>query len=224
MSIPPFQKLEDTAADMWKQCAAILFRILCDLARWSHLDLSVWNTILDGTLSMPKSEAQMTYTLLRVFQYLPTTGFAEMHTDLGLLTVCIGNRSGLEVLDRSKSAKDQPVWVCPAHEAQTATILVGETLRALSNGVFKAGMHRVMGNSEGRNSIVLALRHSSRHDVDFSLFGGEGRASAIDWWRLVKMGKVNINSIKEGRDAQRAQNEARRSSEQSGHEIILGQG
>ncbi|KAJ9609607.1 hypothetical protein H2200_005935 [Cladophialophora chaetospira] len=217
-----FQKLEDTAAKAWEQSGTLLYRILCDLARWSDLDPSVWDAILDGTLSMPDSESQMTYTLLRLFKYLPTTGLAEKHTDLGLLTMCIGSRSGLEVVDQIESINKDPVWVCPSRDARTATILIGNTLRALSDDIFKSGVHRVVGNSEGRDSVVFTLRHSSRHDVDFNLFGGEGRVSASELWKFLKVGKVNINMVKEMREAQRAQ--LRQSIEKSNGEVSIGHG
>ena len=223
-SIPLLQQLEDTADKAWQQCGSLLFRILCDLARWSHLDPSVWDDILDGTLTMPDSETQMTHTLLRLFRYFPTTGFAEMHTDLGLLTVCVGNRGGLEVLDRMQSTDDKPVWVSPAYEARTATILIGQTLKALSDGTFNAGIHRVVGHPEGRNSVVFALRHSSRHNVDFGLFGGNGRVPAAELWKFLKVGKVNINTVKQRRDAQRAEFMACKSSEANCPEIGIGQG
>ncbi|ETI22814.1 hypothetical protein G647_06890 [Cladophialophora carrionii CBS 160.54] len=197
--------LEDAAARAWQDCALLLFRILCDLARWSHLDpSSVWDDILDGTLTMPPAEDQMTYTLLRLFRYVPTTGVAETHTDLGLLTLCVGDRDGLEVLDRRRSTDDRPVWINAAGEARTATILVGQTLRALSNETFNAGGHRVVGNAAGRHSVVFALRHSSRHDVDFGLFGGQGRVRPSELYRCIDVGKVNINTVKKRRDAQRA--------------------
>ncbi|KIW91586.1 uncharacterized protein Z519_07553 [Cladophialophora bantiana CBS 173.52] len=208
--LPLVQNLEDYAAKAWQEGALLLWRILCDITRWSGLDLSIWNDILDGTQTMPDSEKQLPYTLLRVFRYSPATGFAEKHTDLGLLTICIGDRGGLEVLDRLKSTDDRPVWIDSRTGPHTATILVGQTLKALSNGMLSPGIHRVVENPSGRNSVVFALRHSPKHAVDFSLFGGHGLVSAKDLWKFIQVGKVNINSIKERRDAQRARHEAER--------------
>ncbi|EXJ58206.1 hypothetical protein A1O7_05631 [Cladophialophora yegresii CBS 114405] len=219
---PLHHSLGDTAARAWQERALLLFRILCDLTRWCHFDTlpppsslwsSVWNDILDGTLKMPASEDQMTYTLLRLFRYVPATGVAETHIDLGLLTLCVGDREGLEVLDRQHSTNERPVWINlnaagaveAAGEARVATILVGQTLRALSQRTFNAGIHRVVGNAEGRHSVVFALRHSSRHDVDLGLFGGKGRVRASELYRFIEVGKVNINTVKKRRDAQRAE-------------------
>ena len=200
------QSLENVTAKMWHRCGLLLLRILCDLAHWSKLPPTVWTDILDGTLTMPDTEEQKTYTLLRLFSYLPTTGFAESHSDLGLLTICIGDRGGLEVLDLAQSSLDKPVWINPADNANTITILAGQTLKALSGGAFKPGVHRVVGTPQGRCSIVFALRHSTRHDVDFGLFGREGIVEPSDLWKSIKIGKVNVNMIKEKREAQRAQN------------------
>ncbi|KIW32575.1 uncharacterized protein PV07_04105 [Cladophialophora immunda] len=208
--LPLVQALEDNAAREWQEGALLLWRILCDITRWSDLDISIWNDILDGTLAMPESEEQMTYTLLRLFRYQPASGFAERHTDLGLLTICIGDRGGLEVLDRLKSTDENPVWIDSGARPRMATILVGQTLKALSNGMLNPGIHRVVETPSGRNSVVFALRHSSKHAVDFGLFGGQGLVSASDLWKFVQVGKVNINSIKERRDAQRAKFKAER--------------
>ena len=218
------QDLENCVATAWQECACLLLRILYDITRWSDLDLSVWNDILDGTLTLPENEEQMTHTLLRLFKYLPTTGSAEKHVDLGLLTICIGDRGGLQVSDRLNSTDKKPTWLDSAKGSSTATILVGVTLKALSHGTFNTGIHRVVGNPDGRNSVVFALRHSSRHDIDFSRFGGEGRVSASELWRCLRGCKVNINSIQEEREVQRAVFAARKSSAREPIEPILGQG
>ncbi|KIY00813.1 uncharacterized protein Z520_03479 [Fonsecaea multimorphosa CBS 102226] len=222
--LPLLRTLEDNAARAWQEGALLLWRILCDITRWSDLDLSIWNDILDGCRTMPESEEEMGYTLLRLFRYLPATGFAERHTDLGLLTICIGDSGGLEVLDRFKSTNEKPLWIDSGAKPQTATILVGQTLKALSNGMLSPGVHRVVENPNGRNSAVFALRHSSKHDVNFSLFGGQGLVSASDLWKSIQVGKVNINSIKERRDAQRVKFAAERLAAQDhqGRDIARG--
>ncbi|OAP60224.1 hypothetical protein AYL99_05226 [Fonsecaea erecta] len=222
--LPIVQALEDKAARAWQEGALLLWRILCDITRWSDLDLSIWNDLLDGTLTMPASEEEMTFTLLRVFRYLPATGFAEKHTDLGLLTICIGDSGGLEVLDRLKSTDENLVWVDSGAKPRTATILVGQTLKALSNGVLSPGIHRVVQNPNGRNSVVFALRHSSKHPVDFGLFGGQGLVSASDLWKSIQVGKVNINSVKERREAQRAQFAAERLAAQDHQGLDMARG
>lgn len=197
--------LEDNAARAWRESGLLLFRILGDIARQSDLDLSIWDDILDGTLTMPETQHKMTYTLMRLFRYLPATGFAEEHTDLGLLTLCIGDQPGLQVLDLVGSSLEMPpLWVDAASGTRCATVLVGQTLRALSGGMVNAGVHRVVGSADGRMSVVFALRHSPRHTVDLGLFGGEGKVDPRELWKEFEVGKVNINTVKETRDAQRA--------------------
>lgn len=209
LSLAP--RLEGNAAKAWRDAALVLFRILCDIARASDLDISVWTDILDGTLTMPDSEDQMTYTLMRLFHYFPLTGCADEHTDLGLLTLCIGDSEGLQVLDQLHLVDGNRIWIDPACGTRTATILVGQTLRALANRTLNAGVHRVVGNPNGRKSVVFALRHSSKHNVDFGLFGGQGQADPRDVWKMINVGKVNINTAKQRRDVQRARYNATRS-------------
>lgn len=194
--------LEQSTAAVWKESARILYRILCDVARASELEVAVWDDMLDGTLSMPHSDKQMTNTLLRVFHYQPSLGHAEAHTDLGLLTLCIGDSHGLQVLDRDQSLEGEPVWIDAPATTGTATVLVSETLRMLSNGTMNTGIHRVVGNPDGRNSAVFALRHSSRHRVDLGLFGGDGKIHPNELYKVMEVGKVNINVVKPEMDRQ----------------------
>ncbi|KAL2434882.1 hypothetical protein ABEF95_010031 [Exophiala dermatitidis] len=206
-AIPPsplVESLEASTAVAWHDAGLLLFRILCDIVRASDLDTSVLHDILDGTLDLPESEDRMTYTLMRLFRYFPSTGKAEEHTDLGLLTLCVGDGAGLQVLDRFNSSPGQFTWVDAPVGTQWGAILVGQTLKALSAQSMNAGAHRVVGNPQGRHSVVYALRHSMMHDVDFSLFGGEGKMTPKELWRTIQTGKVNINAKKEFREMQRA--------------------
>lgn len=195
--------LESSTARIWREAGIILHRILCDIARASDLDINVWDAILDGTLEMPVSEEAMSYSLMRIFRYRPTTGTADEHTDLGLLTMCIGDRHGLQVCDRTNSSESELQWINASEGANHAIILVGQTLKMLSNGSLNAGIHRVSGNPLGRNSIVYALRHSSRNSIDLTLFGGAECIQPEDLYKVMGVGKVNINAIKDTRDRQR---------------------
>ncbi|KIW20289.1 hypothetical protein PV08_00864 [Exophiala spinifera] len=216
--------LEAKVAQAWREAALYLFRILCDISRASDLDLSVWNDILDGTLTMPNSEQDMTHTLMRLFRYFPTTGFAGQHSDLGLLTLCVGNGEGLQALDRFQSTTDIPAWVNAPVGSGKGMVLIGETLKALSSNTVNTGAHRVVGNPHGRSSVVFALRHSTRHDIDFGLFGGEGVMSPKELWKSVQVGKININSTKEIREKQRAKLYADRSKSEVSDTLTTGQG
>lgn len=198
------ETLEARTARAWRAAALFLFRILCDIGRASGLGHDLWRDILDGTLTMPDNEDQVTYTLMRLFRYFPTTGFAGEHADLGLLTLCVGDGQGLQVVDRAKSTTDHPMWIDAPAGITRGTVLIGQTLRALSSGTLHAGAHRVVGNPNGRSSVVFALRHSARHDIDFGLFGAQGKLTPLGLWKAVQAGKVNVNSVKEKRDLQRA--------------------
>ncbi|RMZ86564.1 hypothetical protein DV736_g6205, partial [Chaetothyriales sp. CBS 134916] len=185
--------LEDLGAEVWRQSGILLHRILCDIARESGLASSIWDQILDGTLSLPANESAMTGTLLRMFKYYPGQGVAERHTDLGLLTLCVGTQPGLQCL--KCDGEQQPYWV----DATGPVVLVGQTLRALGNGQIRPGVHQVVPNPEGRLSIVYTLRHSSRHQIDLERFGGEGSVDPTKLWESLKLGFVNINARKDVR-------------------------
>ncbi|RMZ81722.1 hypothetical protein DV738_g1924, partial [Chaetothyriales sp. CBS 135597] len=180
-----------------RQSGILLHRILCDIARASGLASSVWDQILDGTLSLPANESDMTHTLLRMFKYYPGQGVAERHTDLGLLTLCVGTRPGLQCLKCDNGQEDQEpssYWV----DATGPVVLVGQTLRTLASGLIRPGIHQVVPTPEGRLSVVYTLRHSTRHhQIDLERFGLEGSLDPNDLWKSLKLGFVNINARKD---------------------------
>ena len=173
----------------------LLHRILCDLARANDLSCSVWDQILDGTLTLPDHQKDMTATLLRMFKYLPNQGFADQHTDLGLLTLCAGTQPGLQCLKRDE---EEPYWV-----NADPVVLVGQTMRILSDGLIRPGIHKVVPSPKGRFSIVYALRHTFKHQIDLERFGGEGTVDPKKMLEVLKTGVVNINAKKDQRDKQR---------------------
>lgn len=189
--VHPKTPLEATASQFWQHVSALLHRILCDLARANGLPWDIWDDMLDGTLSLPATEGDASGTLLRLFKYEPSGGFAGEHTDMGLLTLCVGTAPGLECLDLEASvAADDKVWV----DVAGPVVLVGQTIRSLSNARINAGIHRVRATEEGRYSAVFALRHGWRKDIDMEKFGGEGRVKPRQLYEKMKIGVLNINA------------------------------
>jgi isopenicillin N synthase-like dioxygenase len=127
-------------------------------------------------------------TLLRMFRYERASDpriVSEKHRDIGIVSLVIGSSPGLEVWDDTIAQKDpltkivrKGSWVPievdsdETKQAQagglTFTFLVGETLTALSNDLYKPGIHRVSvppvdpssspNDAKYRYSIVFALR------------------------------------------------------------------
>lgn len=196
-------EMEELAARVWSDVAALFHRILSDLAREMDMSHRIWDSLLDGCLQIPPESKLMTPSLLRLFQYYPGSGFAAKHTDLGLLTLCVGDGRGLQVVDQASEKKH---WV----DADGPVILVGNVLQVLSGNRIRAGVHRVVENPDGRSSIVFALRPSLRHPIDLAHFGLEGAISADELWSMIKSSKLNINATKEVRDRQRELLKARK--------------
>lgn len=194
--------LESASANVWRDAMVLMQRILGDIAVGLDLDSNVWERILDGTAGLPGSENEMrSGTLLRLFRYEAHEGFAGVHTDLGLLTLCVGTQRGLQVLDRQLLERGGGErWVDV--EAGQMVILVGQTVRALTGDQIRAGVHRVVATERVRNSVVFALRHSWRRDIDLADFGGEGVVEARKLWEALKIGVVNVNAPKELREKQ----------------------
>jgi len=196
----PCTELEQKVSRFWQDAALLLYRVLCDLARALHLPILVWNSLVGSSLSLAKfaDSSSNTTTLLRIFRYCPTSGFAAEHVDIGLLTLCIGEGKGLQVLARSSHAP--PRWV----DAKGPTILAGDTLRVLLSGRGpRSGTHRVVGNPNGRKSLVFALRPALNTAVDLESLGGTGTVESRDLWERIRSSKYNINATKDIRDEQK---------------------
>lgn len=204
--------LELHAAKVWQGTATVLQRIMVDLARALDGPANIWASLLDGCLTLPEKQEDITPSLLRLFRYFPGSGFAARHVDLGFLTLCVGDGRGLQVLDRR-----QNVWI----DAPGPTILVGETLRVLTCGMVQAGEHRVVENPKGRSSIVFALRPSLRHDIDLGNFCGDGIVPSRLFWDRIYNSKFNINATKDIRERQRKNLEANRPKDASVKQGII---
>ena len=193
-------RLEQLAGRVWQESSALLHRVLVDLARGMGLAYGGWDPILDGCLSMPTNMEDATPTQMRTFQYSPNSGIAEMHSDLGLLTLCVGFGKGLQVLVREKDVPNSARWV----DVEGPTLFIGQVLRTLSGKRLRAGLHRVVANPAGRQSIVFALRPSLRHDhTDLTLCGGEGTRSMSQLWAEIRGSKFSVNAERKLREEQK---------------------
>ena len=190
----PGTHLDQLSKKVWQQTAALLHRILGDLSNALNIDQDAWAPIVNECLSMPIDLHESLPTLLRIFRYFPESGEAARHTDLGLLTLCVGSDRGLQVLDTSRKQ-----WV----DAEGPTILIGQTLRALAQNRLRAGVHRVVGNAKGRSSIVFAFRASTRHEIDLAVFGGEGTVYMSEMWKRIRASNWNVNAPQDVRERQK---------------------
>jgi isopenicillin N synthase-like dioxygenase len=197
----PDTPLEKLASSVWRDTTALLHRVLGDLSWAMDCPLEAFDPVLDGVSPIPEDLASSTPTLLRMFRYCPDSGIAEPHTDLGLLTLCVGDGQGLQVLVRDEEGGLEGArWF----DVEGPTLLVGNILRILSGDRVRGGLHRVVGNPDGRSSIVFALRPSLKHEIDMGGFpGGEGTVHMRDMWEKIRKGAYNINAQKEVRERQR---------------------
>ena len=221
--------IEKTIAEVWRDAAHLLHRILADVSNFLGIAPKAWDGVVLDSLHLPPRSELATPTLLRVFRYEPAAGGADPHRDLGLLTLCVCRGRGLEVLEfepaastggnlssaspggskdvaeggSSHAAADQnqlvPVW----RDAGEFTVLTGDTLRILSGNRIQAAPHRVVPTDEGRNSIVFALRATTRNPIDLAALGGQGTLDSLDFWKKIKSRRFNVNAQKEVRERQR---------------------
>ncbi|KPI43721.1 uncharacterized protein AB675_6496 [Cyphellophora attinorum] len=247
--------VEEAAADYWAQTTNLMINVLADaLSPYLEIPSTIWDDVIspprkrlalpENVTTMPASEADIhSGTLLRLFRYFPRnddqhglnmrgegdmSGGAGMHTDLGLLTLCIGQR-GLECFDLSRQqyidVLDAPAVTVrpiadPSNSCTTynerdeapqdqdlgAVLLLGQTIRGLTHQQLPAGVHRVRPlPATGRESIVFALRHAFG-DIDLRPWGlGDGKVSAKDLYRWLGVGKVSVNAAAGVRERQLAE-------------------
>lgn len=185
----PSLPLEYLVGVAWNEAARLLHRILCDLAVFNGFDPRMWDQFLEDTSTLPQKHSSGkadNTTFMRIFQYHPEKGVAEAHADLGLLTLCIGTDSGLEVLDHTSEGNH---WEAP--EKGQAVVLVGRMASQLLHKHARPGQHRVVANPKGRRSAVFALRPCLR---------AEG---AREYWTMISQAHHNVNATKELREQQR---------------------
>ncbi|KAH8725764.1 hypothetical protein GQ44DRAFT_706490 [Phaeosphaeriaceae sp. PMI808] len=185
--------------------------------------------------TMPSTETSKTATMLRLFRYETHEPkiVAEPHSDLGLLSVVVGDVPGLEVWDGHG-------WFAIEREVRGAgmmgaSLLVGRHLERLTNGRWVAGGHRVVSygdntsamqgaeksvtsGQEYRFSIVFVLRaHESVRVRSGALetgvtgrWEGEVECSAGEMFAEIKGKCFNVNLGAEEREKQRRDIERRK--------------
>ena len=209
---PDFE-LETHASQVWAEAGKLLHRVLCDIGRAAGVRDDAWNHLVAQSLSLPEDRSRIgpgdVTSQLRLFCYYPDSGTAEQHVDVGLLTLCVGDGAGLQMLDRPQ---------LPAHwvDAQGPIILVGEMLRKLLPGRVNAGPHRVIGNANGRASTVFALRPFLGQSTDLATFGGEGVVDTKAMFNGVRDSKFDVNAKRDERERQREALVARHRGDQVG--------
>lgn len=197
--VNPDSRLTAEVGQVWREAGHLLYRILCELTQARGLPASVWSSLAEDAHVLPAADSDLSIhrTLVRVFRYYTTIGEAAPHVDIGLLTLCVGDGAGLQVLHRTG---DKEEWL----DCQGPTILIADTLRILLNGTVTTGYHRVIGNPNGRSSIVMALRPCLKSPIDMSSFGGYGLIDSKDFFREIQASKFNVNANKDIRDKQQA--------------------
>ena len=197
--------LEDGAARVWNAAGRVFERVLKDLATGLQLKPDIWDDLVDETARIPeKWEEVNSATLLRLFRYVAGKGVSEVHTDLGLLTICFGDQKGLQLLDRRRVEQGgEERWTDV--EPGDIVLLVGQTVRGLTGGVVRAGVHRVVASGNVRHSVVFAMRHSWKNQIDLGRFGGEGSIQPKLLFEALGIGVLNINAQNERRAKQRVQ-------------------
>ncbi|KAI9054164.1 hypothetical protein LZ554_001335 [Drepanopeziza brunnea f. sp. 'monogermtubi'] len=218
-------ELKDAAETYWNEASVLLNETLGRVAESLNLPAEALTVFSNPCTTLAEEE---TATMLRLFRYEGFEGnrsevVAESHADLGLLSLVIGDKPGLEVRDTRANC-----WfpIEQSYETPKGSLLVGRQLERLSNGRYQAGGHRVCSYpnpalSSGRSttprdnyrySVVLVLRAHLPVpiDTDSLTTGITGPFSrplknitADDLFREIHAAHFNINTGIEEREEQK---------------------
>ena len=179
---PP--SVTENAQNLWRECGSFMQDMMRAVEVSLELKSGTFDNVVKEECVLPVDEIHE--TLVRMFRYeraLEPRIVSAKHRDIGLMSLVIGSSPGLEVWDNTIVRKD-PItgvenmgnWVeieqngneTKTNGGLTVTFLIGETLTALTNGIYKPGIHRVsvppadpssaVDDSKYRYSLVFALR------------------------------------------------------------------
>lgn len=92
-----------------------------------------------------------TLSLMRLLLYKSRSieYISKEHTDYEFISFIISKEEGLEIKDKNKE------WIKVPLKQNTALLLVGDMLEAISNGKYKSTMHRVKNANIDRTSTIF---------------------------------------------------------------------
>ncbi|KAJ7119700.1 hypothetical protein C8R44DRAFT_672596 [Mycena epipterygia] len=182
------KQLQQAATEAWDATGRLFLDTIAGIAESLELELDVFNAISSEAEGF--SPTQRASSLLRLFRYnrpgLSENGVqgqskkkvvAEGHKDLGILTLVVGRSAGLDARDPVTgqwiSVEDAPPG---GGQRLTATLLAGQTLSYLTQGLYASGVHRVSvlpsttPEDKYRFSLVFALRPAPNAIINTAKF------------------------------------------------------
>ncbi|TDL29635.1 hypothetical protein BD410DRAFT_780102 [Rickenella mellea] len=153
-------EMKTRAAEAWKAGGDVMRDVMGCVEESLGMESGVLQKTMGEKVELPAEGESIVATLLRMFRYdrpvsddgeqPPSKVVAEPHKDLGLLSLVVGHTPGLECQDPQTTA-----WVsCEENQEgkMSATLLVGQTLAAFTNGRYRAGRHRVFVHPLAKSS------------------------------------------------------------------------
>ncbi|KAK0116699.1 hypothetical protein ONS96_012551 [Cadophora gregata f. sp. sojae] len=160
--------LKEAVSKYWEEAGALLNETLGRVAESLDLPAEALTVYSEPCAKLGEQE---TATMLRLFRYEGFEGMqskvvAEPHADLGLLSFVIGDKPGLEVMDKRVN-----FWfpIEQSYESPKGSLLVGRQLERLSNARYCAGGHRVKSypNSIPNSKASSDPGNNWRHSIVF---------------------------------------------------------
>ncbi|KAJ7466010.1 hypothetical protein FB451DRAFT_1486233, partial [Mycena latifolia] len=246
-STPLPEDLKGASNDAWADTGALFSAVMEGIAASLGLPADLFAEMAaEAEVGTFDREAGRASSLLRLFRYERPAGddpdfgvgvgarkkvVAEAHRDLGLLTIVVGASPGLDARDLVTgewvSVEDAPSGGGSAPSGSgglTATIMSGQTLTYLTQGLFASGVHRVSvlparpDTQDGafRFSLVFALRPAAGALIDTREF--EKTESnfphcsmhlqpAAELFRAIAARHWNVNVAPEVREGQKRRRE-----------------
>ncbi|KAJ7466012.1 hypothetical protein FB451DRAFT_1138120 [Mycena latifolia] len=244
-STPLPEDLKGASKDAWADTGALFSAVMEGIAASLGLPADIFaGMAAEADVASFDRETGRASSLLRLFRYERPAAddldfgvgvgarkkvVAEAHRDLGLLTIVVGASPGLDARDlvtgQWVSVEDAPSGAGSAPSGGlTATIMSGQTLTYLTQGLFASGVHRVSvlparpDTQDGafRFSLVFALRPAAGALIDTREFEktesnfphcSMHAQPAADLFRAIAARHWNVNVAPEVREGQKRRRE-----------------
>ena len=196
-------KMLAATTNYWRLCHELAVRCLRDIETDLLYQPGTLTSLVDQSDDPP--HVQMSASLLRLFQYSSSSSVAvtdevlsAQHTDLGLLALGVRTAPGLECWDHSQRAflnAEQGL------QNNDVVIVVGDSLRMLTNGIYSSARHRVVAGAEERVAIIFHLRMRCDATFDAAALSTPRTGTfhslfrdAADWMHHLRSKRWSVNA------------------------------
>jgi hypothetical protein len=149
--------VRNAAVKAWEHVFELLYEVLDDLTIAMKLPYGALQRYCESSRTLGQINGA---SMIRIFRYEYNTQYqilAEPHRDLGMLSLVIGDKPGLEVWNK-KPVNNNYIPIETGYTTGMCTLMAGRQLEHFSNKIYEAAPHRVV--SYGPNQPMIGGTHT----------------------------------------------------------------